>query len=269
MMSEADSPISELDYVVELARRVGEVQLDYFDENSDKAREPQLKSDASLVTQADLVSDRMIHDALAIRFPDDAIISEELAPGVDFTGENTWVVDPLDGTTNFSLGLPFWGVSIARVRNGMPCLAVLYFPMLRELYTAIAGEGAFLNGKPTRVATPDEHHGVGFLTCCSRTHRRYIVGLPLKTRILGAAAYSLCAVAKGTAAVALETIPKLWDIAAASLVVTEAGGLVEGFGSDGPFPLELGQAYSDLNYPTLAAASPELLKAAHETILPR
>lgn len=260
---------TDLAFICDLVRRVGVVQLEYFHQNSDRTIDPQLKSDASLVTEADVVSDRMIQEALSERFPEDVIISEELAPEVSFTGQQTWVVDPIDGTTNFSLGLPFWGISIACLKDGQPSLAVLYFPALGELFSAEVGRGAQLNGEVATVATPDTLYGVGFLACCSRTHRRYTVSLPLKTRILGSAAYTFCAVAKGMAAVGLETTPKLWDIAAAWLVVTEAGGVIDGFGGDGPFPLQVGQCYGDLVYPTVAAASASLLDAAHDSILPR
>ena len=137
-----------------------------------------------------------------------------------------WIVDPLDGTTNYSLGLQVWGVLITRVHAGQPQVSVQYFPMLDELYTAGRGQGAWLNGTPLqpRMAEPDQPFG--FFACCSRTHRRYEISIPYKPRILGSAAYSFCLLARGVALIGLEVMPKIWDIAGAWLLVQEAGGCV-------------------------------------------
>ncbi|MFT4569562.1 MAG: myo-inositol-1(or 4)-monophosphatase [Hyphomicrobiaceae bacterium] len=262
----ASGAASDAAFVAKLARSTGDLLLGYFHK---KNLNGHLKKDFSLVTDADVAADQSIHDALAVAYPDDAVISEELAPTAGNGSSAVWVVDPLDGTTNFSLGLPHWGVSIARLVYGRPVVAALYFPLLDELFTASCGEGAFLNGEPTRVATPAENHGLGFLACCSRTHLRYHVALPLKTRILGSAAYSLCAVAKGSAAAALETTPRLWDIAAAWLVVEEAGGVVAPFEGEGAFPLVTGQGYSDRPFATMAASSVDLARDMRDSITPR
>jgi myo-inositol-1(or 4)-monophosphatase len=249
-----------------LARRVGELLLDHQRRGATSGK---LKRDFSLVTEADIAADHEIRDALTAAYPGDAIISEELAPGSGNDHRRTWIVDPLDGTTNFSLGLPHWGVSIARFEDGLPAVAALYFPVLDELFVASRGGGATLNGEATEVATPENHHGLGFLACCSRTHLRYHVALPLKTRILGSAAYSLCAVAKGAAAAALETTPRLWDIAAAWLVVEEAGGIAASFGGEEPFPIQPNVGYRDRAFATMAAASEELALHMRESITPR
>lgn len=271
-MSEGGGCSSEtVSFAESLAERSGRLLMEFFSAGTFSSR---LKEDASIVTEADLAADKLIHESIGQAFGEDAIISEEIDPQAKaLVGrEATWVVDPLDGTSNFSLGLPFWGVSIARVVGGHPQLAVAYFPALGEMFVAVRGQGTTLNGQPTSVATPEANHGVGFLACCSRTNRFYNVALPLKIRVLGSAAYSLCAVAKGSAALALETTPRIWDIAAATLLVEEAGGIVQAFGDSRafpPFPLSTVADYSKLTFTTLAAASPELASMANESITPR
>jgi myo-inositol-1(or 4)-monophosphatase len=176
------------------------------------------------------------------------------------------VVDPLDGTTNFSLGLAHWGTSIARLVDGVPTLAVMHFPLLGETYAAERGYGAAFNGNPMRVKTPDPQDKSTFFVCCSRTFRNYTVGIRYKTRILGSAAYSFCTIARSMALVAFEARAKIWDLAAAWLVVQEAGGCIAAYDDRSPFPLNPGTDYSQLDYPTLAAASPALLEKGRAQI---
>ena len=96
--------------------------------------------------------------------------------------------------------------------------------------------------------------------CCSRTYRSYDVGIRYKTRILGSAAYSFCTVARSMALIAFEARPKIWDLAAAWLVVQEAGGYISAYDDRSPFPLIPGTDYSQVDYPTLAATSPALMQ---------
>ena len=218
-----------------------------------------------LVTEADLAADRFIAAAISERFPGDRILSEELAPAlIESENQTLWVVDPLDGTTNFSLGLPFWGVSIARLQGGYPEVGALYFPRLDELYTTRRGAGAFFNNQRIQVSPPDPNQPWSFFSCCSRTFRDYEIGIKYKPRILGSAAYSLCCVARGIALLAFEATPKVWDIAAAWLLLQEAGGAVATYDDSQPFPLDAAQDYSQMPFPTLAAATPELLEDVQE-----
>jgi myo-inositol-1(or 4)-monophosphatase len=145
----------------------------------------------------------------------------------------------------------------------------VYFPLLDELYTAQLGRGAFLNGEPIQVKPPTPDQPTAFFACCGRTHRHYTVSVPYKPRILGSAAYSLCAVARGAAVLGFETTPKLWDLAAAWLVLQQAGGAVETYAGSQPFPLQNGLDYSQLPYPTLFAATPGLLSRGREWIQPK
>jgi myo-inositol-1(or 4)-monophosphatase len=250
-----------------IAKLAGELLLTYFrkaDLSSD------LKSDYSIVTEADVAADHLIAAAIATHFPGDGILSEELAPtsaaaSVD-AKPHTWVVDPLDGTTNFSLGVEHWGVSIARCDHAGPDVGVLYFPALAEMYVASRGAGATLNEHTIHVRVPSASRPIGMLACCARTPRFYHVNLPVKVRVYGSAAYTLVCVARGSAAIGMETRPKLWDLAAGWCVVEEAGGVIETIDGSTPFPLVADRGYSDRSFPVLAAASSDLLAQAREQI---
>lgn len=264
---------ASLDFAVNLARQTGLVLLDYFQRETIRTN---IKADRSIVTEADIFADGLIAHSIHDEYPEDLIISEELQPA--FNGKPaadgsyphaTWIIDPLDGTTNFSLGLPFWGVSIARLVNGSVDMGVVYFPKIDELYTASRGAGAFLNERPIHTQEPDPKRPTTFFTCCSRAYRRYQIDIPFKARILGSAAYSFCSVAHGVAAVAFEATPKIWDIAAAWILVKEAGGVIETLDRRPVFPVQAGIEYARQSFPTLAAASPALLEKSRLQIQPR
>ncbi len=199
-------------------------------------------------------------------------MSEELQPDYPSVTADpsraVWVVDPLDGTTNFHLGLPFWGVSIARLVNGWPETAAVCFPQLGELYSAQKGQGAWLNGNPLRVRR-DQFRKLSFFACCSRTLKTYRVDIPYKTRILGCAAYTFCAVARNIAILGFETTTKIWDIAGAWLVLQEAGGEISSLDGLSPLPLRPGLDYASQAFPILAAADPERLEWARQRITPK
>lgn len=254
----------DLSFARSLAFEAGKLLLDYY-------RKPDLqrkiKSDHSVVTEADLAADGLISQSIHQRYPDDLVISEELrsdyipnAPGA------VWIVDPLDGTTNFSLGLHVWGVLLCRIADGFPELTVMYFPLLDELYSAYQGQGAFLNEKRIHVRPLDTEYPLPFFACCSRTFRRYAVSVPYKVRILGSAAYTFCALARGAAILGFEATPKIWDIAGAWLLVGEAGGVIDGLEGGAPFPLQEGVNYSRQSFPTLGAATEDELAKARGQI---
>lgn len=256
-----------LQFASNLARQTGALLLKYFDKNGSKV---EIKADHSVVTKADLAADRLITQAIQDSYLNEKLISEELTTRLpNGAGGAVWVVDPLDGTTNFSLGLHVWGVSIARVEGGRPRVGALYFPLLDELYTVQAGKGSYLNGKQIQVKPPDPDQPAAFFSCCGRTHRRYHVNVPYKPRILGSAAYGMCAVARGTAVLGFEATPKIWDLSAAWLLVQEAGGVVETYDHSQPFPLQDGLEYRDAIYPTLSAATPELLVRGRGWLQPK
>lgn len=242
-----------LRFAHELADAAGQRLLAWFGKASATT-----KRDGSVVTDADLEVDRLIHQAVIAAWPDHGVLSEEMSH--EYAGASyTWVVDPLDGTTNFANGLVYWGSSIALLHHHEPLLAVVDFPLLRQRFSAVRGQGAWLDDRLLAVQPPDALHGNQFLTTDSRAFRFVEVRLPVKARILGAATYDMSAVAAGVAVACIETTPKVWDLAAAWLLAQEAGAVI-GTLFDGPpvFPLIPGQDYGRRVYPLLVAASPEL-----------
>lgn len=236
----------------------GKKLLDYFHNGN---RQGELKTDQTLVTEADRDADRLLQDLIGKEFPGDGILSEE-GSTVFPENEHVWVLDPLDGTVNFSLGLHYWGVSIAHLEHGVPQTAAVYFPVIDELYTASSGEGAELNGTQILVSNPPVDSPYSVFVHCSRMHNLYQVNLPYKTRSLGAAAYHLCLITKGTALLAFESTPKIWDFAASWLIIKEAGGVIRANGDLQPFPAQSGIKYNDQAYSILAAASETVMDKA-------
>ena len=236
----------------------GKKLLDYFHNGN---RQGELKTDQTLVTEADRDADRLLQDLIGKEFPGDGILSEE-GSTVFPENEHVWVLDPLDGTVNFSLGLHYWGVSIAHLEHGVPQTAAVYFPVIDALYTASSGEGAELNGTQILVSNPPVDSPYSVFVHCSRMHNLYQVNLPYKTRSLGAAAYHLCLITKGTALLAFESTPKIWDFAASWLIIKEAGGVIRANGDLQPFPAQRGIKYNNQAYSILAAATEAVMEKA-------
>lgn len=254
---------THLDFAIHLARHVGALLKTNFKLSGTAAS---FKADHSYVTEVDIAADHLITQAIQSQYPQDTILSEELHHRLDTPSPVIWIVDPLDGTTNYSLGLHIWGVLIARVVQGVPDLTAMYFPLVDELYSAEAGSGAYLNGERIQVRPPGPENRMSFFACCSRTYQRFDVRIPYKPRILGSAAYSYCMLARGAALLALEVTPRIWDIAGIWLLVQEAGGVIEPLEGQAPFPLGGDKDYTHIKYPALAAASPQILSAARSQI---
>jgi myo-inositol-1(or 4)-monophosphatase len=225
----------------------------------------ELKADHTLVTEADRRSDQIIESLIREAFPLDGILSEESST-VFPNSEHAWVVDPLDGTVNFSHGLVYWGISIAHLKNGQPQDAAVYFPLLDELYSASLGKGATLNGEPLSLQQITKEELVPIFVHCSRMDQRYQIKTRFKKRSLGAAAYHICLVARSTAALALESTPRIWDFAGGWLIVQESGGAITALGEDQPFPAQPGIDYANKPYSILAARTIQVLEEAQAGI---
>lgn len=262
--------MDEFDFAYQLAREAGSLLLKYYQAFGIQA---DYKTDRSLVTKADLAVDQLISQKIAVAYPSDAILSEELhsrTPDEAVINHSAvWVIDPLDGTTNFSLGLPVWGTLITRLREGYPELTAMNFPLLGEMYTAHRGQGAWMNGTRLDIRSGSSRGTQPFFACCSRTFRRYSVSVPYKTRILGSSAYTFNLVARGAAIAGFEATPKIWDLAGSWLLVNEAGGRIESFHEDQPFPIQASINYVTANYPTLAAASSQVAEQVRRQIIPK
>lgn len=213
------------------------------------------KADGTPVTAADVETNRHLVDAIAARFPDHGVVSEELE--TRYGGERVaWVIDPIDGTSNFTAGLPYWCVSVAVLVDGYPALAVVDAPAVDARYEAEQGAGATRNGEPIRVSArvdwtdaANRHIPVMLTTTTARRARGNV---RLNARVMGSAALDLCAVAEGVAACAVSLVPKVWDVAAGALLVTEAGGAFVTL--DGPplLPVEAGLDYRGRSSPCVA-----------------
>ena len=140
------------EFTIDLAIRTGDILHKYFNQAGIQAS---LKPDHTFVTEADLAADQLITNEIHKYFPEHEIISEESSFQVKNLQSIVWIIDPSDGTTNFSLGLPIWGVSIACLLNGYPEIGVAYFPIIKELYSARHGSGAYLNRYRITTKAPD------------------------------------------------------------------------------------------------------------------
>jgi myo-inositol-1(or 4)-monophosphatase len=201
------------------------------------------KGSINLVTDVDLASERLIREAISTYYPRHEILAEE--GGLSESGsEYRWIVDPLDGTTNYAHGYPIFCVSIALECKGEPVLGVVYDPMRDEMFTAERGAGAALNNRPIRVSKVDDlMQGLlssGFpydIKTSKLTNLDHWSNFALNAQALrrdGAAALDLCYVACGRFDGFWELNLSPWDTAAGTLIVTEAGGRITDF-SGGPF----------------------------------
>lgn len=227
----------ELRTAAAAARAAGELLLDYRCRGTE-ARE---KADRSLVTDADLASEVLLLDALRAEFPGDAILSEEA--GASGAGARRWIVDPLDGTTNFSRGLPFFAVSLALWEDGAPAVGAVYLPVLDELFLAARDAPATLNGAPIRVsavgAVPEAMVNVYFdrrerLEAGLEIYARVARACEGRVKTLGSTASLLCYVACGRLDALIKNGTKLPDYAAGMLVLERAGGRVTDFAGRAP-----------------------------------
>lgn len=223
----------------EWARAAGKIHLDYF-RGTDLGI--QTKSNVyDVVTRADKESEAFLLGKINQCFPDHAVLGEESGAHEGKSGF-CWVIDPLDGTNNYSQGLPVFTVSIGLQYQGETLLGVVYAPYFEEMYTALKGEGAFLNGKAIRVSGKEdlEHSvlGTGFPYDKDVNPDNNAANLASLlphlrgVRRMGSAAYDLCCVAAGFLDGYWELNLNLWDMCAGALLVEEAGGIICPFRKD-------------------------------------
>jgi myo-inositol-1(or 4)-monophosphatase len=224
---------SFLDVAVEAAQEAGEILVNEFD------RPPHIsyKGDVDLVTQADRRSEEAIVSRLRQHFPKHAIVAEE-GGGLETDSPYRWVVDPLDGTTNFAHGYPCFAVSIGLQHDGELIAGVIYQPISKELFTAAKGEGAYLNqkrisvSKIDRLATSLLVTGFPSVKRTQNPNIHYYWDFTLRShgvRRDGSAAMDLASVACGRFEGFWEFGLHAWDTAAGVLLVREAGGRVTTF----------------------------------------
>ncbi len=240
-MSDGVVPAAAREVAIEVARDAGAV----LRERLGRKRDVQFKGSIDLVTDADRAAETLIAGRLREAFPDHRLLGEEGARGsaeaegqVGEASPYGWVIDPLDGTTNYAHGYPHFAVSIALARAGTLLLGVVYDPMRDELFVAERGRGASLNGIPLQVTGTDEL--IGSLLATGFPYDQTVraeaaaiwnafLYLTQGVRRDGSAALNLCYVAAGRLDGFYERPLQPWDMGAGALMVEEAGGRVSGF----------------------------------------
>jgi len=204
------------------------------------------KGAIDLVTEADIESEKVIKETIRANFPDHAILAEE--SGLNKGKANyKWIIDPLDGTTNFAHGLSLFSISIAFALNEDIVIGIVLNPASGELFTAMAGQGAALNGRPIKVTDSKTVSESLLVTGFPYDFKKNFN--PLLTRFanclkasqgvrrLGSAALDLCFIACGRFAGFWEQNLKPWDTAAGALIAGEAGAVITDF-SNRPFTID-------------------------------
>ncbi|WP_138470437.1 inositol monophosphatase [Poseidonocella sp. HB161398] len=237
-MRDAGPKADRLQVAVSAARAAGVLALDYFRRRDALVIETK-RCASDLVSQADREVETLIRAALAEAFPADAQLGEEhgLSPG---TSGVTWVIDPIDGTAPYLAGLPGWCVSIGACDADGPCLGVIYAPVLGELFTAVRGGGATINGTEIRAASGDLRSGLLGIGANDRVAPARVGEMLAALMEAGAAwtrygsgALMLAWVAAGRLTGYAEPRMSAWDCMAGYCLIAEAGGRVRPF-PDGP-----------------------------------
>ncbi len=217
-----------LEFTIDLARTAGDILREMYEQ----PREIHAKGVRDFYTDADLAAQAAIVERIRSREPQAAILAEEnIQPPAGAT--SIWVIDPLDGTTNYSRHMPVFSTSIALVRDGRPVLGVIYDPLRDDLFAAEAEGGATLNGQPIHVSTASDIReavigldwGRGEEARARELEWLRRTGLQSRTiRAIGSAALGMCYLAAGWIDVYYHGALMPWDGAAGKIIIEEAGG---------------------------------------------
>jgi histidinol-phosphatase len=232
-----------LDFAIEAAWQAGRLALGHFQTGIAAER----KADLSPVTAADRGAEELLRKLIADRFPDHAVLGEELGTA-DRDSAYRWILDPIDGTRSFVRGVPLWGVLVGLEISGEMVVGVANFPALGELVAAASGEGCRSNGRPARVSPVSRlEEALVVFSDPRAVAERLPHAWP---RFLGMTelqrgwsdCYAHCLVATGRAEIALDPIMSAWDCAALLPILREAGGTFSDF--TGRATIEGGNALS-------------------------
>jgi myo-inositol-1(or 4)-monophosphatase len=218
-------------FAVNLAHKAGEILREKFDQQ----HEIQYKGDINLVTEADKMSENLIIGAIRKEYPDHGILTEE-SPAIKSEASMRWIIDPLDGTTNYAHGYPVFCVSIALEKEGSVILGVIYDPTRDDTFIAVRGEGAYLNNKKLTVSPESKLTrsllATGFpydIRESKENNINYFNAMAIQAQAIrraGAAALDIAYVAAGRFDGFWELKLMPWDMAAGCLIVEEAGGKI-------------------------------------------
>lgn len=245
-------------FIVDVARRAGDTLLRHF-RTGPLHSDP--KGEWDLVTEADRAAEALILTAIRDRFPDHDVFGEESGRS-GATARLLWLVDPLDGTLNFSRGLPVWGVSIALAADGDVRYGAFFDPLHDEMFYAERGAGATANGRPLRTSgITDLAQAIvncsvahGEMARVTQRNAQRMWDRVMRLRMNGSVGSALANIAAGRMDATLELRGGPWDYAAGGLLVREAGGYTSTF-DGGPLVAEAATV--------LAAATPELHQSLH------
>ncbi len=233
------------EFATNTIKAAGQLILDDFGR---VAADPKGRFD--LVTATDLAVEKFLQQEIQRNFPEHDIIAEEsIQAGKISLDTFCWVIDPLDGTVNFALGIPFFSISLALLQSGEPILGWVYDPIRQELFRAAQGKGSFANEQPLTINTdrslPLPVGGSSdFIDWSVRAGRSALLSDLLgdfgKLRVMGSQALHLCYVAAGRLRAAISWEAKLWDDAAGALIAQEAGASYTDFWGQPVFPVAAG-----------------------------
>jgi myo-inositol-1(or 4)-monophosphatase len=207
-----------------------------------------VKGPDQLVTQADIMCQKIIVDRIKKTFPDDGFIAEEEQGGGLFKqfpkgkSKTWWVIDPIDGTTNFAKGMLLFSVSIAAMFEGQPVIGVIYDPATDSMFTGIKGGPAQLNGKTITTSNDgfDKFSSVGTDSFFDYGVPKWAIALMEKarSRTLGSSCLQLAYLAKGSLIGIVFVRPKIWDIASGVVIAESAGAIVSDWKGNKLFPID-------------------------------
>lgn len=247
------------DILITALRTSGKTLLKYFNKPLEIK---QKESQSSIVTEADLASEKIIIDIIRKAYPVHNIISEE-AGFISNNSEFTWIIDPLDGTSNFASGIPWFGVLITLFKQDTPVLAGAYLPVLDTLYFAEAGKGAYRNGKLLPLLEKKKLKDSLFAFCIDSTKDTAFLNRGIKvfkflvknTRNIRStnSLIDFLYVAEGKFGGVLNLYTKVWDISGLGLIISEAGGIMNNInGKDIQF--SIGESIIGENFPVIAGS---------------
>lgn len=221
-------------FTVSIAKEAGKIAMKHFGRPENCRMKDRQKE--QVVCETDIAVESFLKSNVLEKFPDHSILAEESEPSMG-NSEYLWIIDPIDGTRNYTHGHPTFGISIALAKNREVVLGVVYFPIYDWLFTAEKGKGAELNGKKIHVsARKPGDDTMGNYGCAFYKEKkeqieildRYI-DIVRKVRIEGAATFGLCLVASGVYESYIARFTNPWDFAASCLAIEEAGGKVTDF----------------------------------------
>ena len=248
------------DLLISALKDSGKILLGYFDKPLTETRK---ESQSSIITEADLVSESNIIRLIRGRYPTHNIISEEC--GYSNNGsEYTWIIDPLDGTSNFASGIPWFGILIALFRGNKPFMGGAYLPVQDILFFAEAGKGAFRNGKPLQTIKDKELKDSLFAFCVDYSEDgdflnrgmeiyKFLIKSSRNIRSTNSLVDFLY-VAEGKFGGVLNLFTKVWDISALGLIISEAGGFIMNIdGKDIQYTIN--EKIMEENFPVVAGSA--------------